>query len=149
LYSNEGSSLAALIVERITKMPYDQYVKENISKSLNIDTRKTGIRLADFENTEELVNHYAYASNASFLDLWHQEIPYLNITQMPVGLSVYLMKFLNYRFKIFHHGHMFHFLVSVVIQQVFGGYRLVLYLSFFESLSIMDLHYLLLNLLRK
>jgi CubicO group peptidase (beta-lactamase class C family) len=67
LYSNEGSSLAALVVERIIKMPYDQYVKENILNPLNINIRKTGVRLADFQNTDELVKHYAYTFNSSFL----------------------------------------------------------------------------------
>jgi len=85
-YSNEGSSLAALVVERITKISYDQYVKENILKPLNIDIRKTGVRLTDFDNREELVKHYAYALNESFLSIWNQEMPRLNITQIPVDV---------------------------------------------------------------
>jgi CubicO group peptidase (beta-lactamase class C family) len=87
-YSNEGASLAALVVERITKMPYDEYIKENILKPLSIDIRKTGVRLADFENQEEFVKHYTYAFNTSFLESWNQEMPQLNITQMPVNESI-------------------------------------------------------------
>ncbi|CAF3189410.1 unnamed protein product [Rotaria sp. Silwood2] len=83
-YSNEGSSLAALVVERVTKMPYDQYVKRNILKPLNIDIRKTGYRLSDFENREELVKHYTYAFNESFLPAWNQIMPQMNITPVSV-----------------------------------------------------------------
>jgi CubicO group peptidase (beta-lactamase class C family) len=86
LYSNEGTSLAALVVERITKMPYDQYVKENILKPLNIDVSKTGVRLADFPNIDELVKHYLYTLNTSFLQLWDQELPQLNIIQLTVNI---------------------------------------------------------------
>ncbi|CAF0773579.1 unnamed protein product [Adineta steineri] len=87
-YSNEGTSLAALVVERITKMSYDKYVEENIFKPLNIDISKTGVRLSDFSNTNEFVEHYAY--NASLLPLWNQEFPLLNITQMKGNLSTWL-----------------------------------------------------------
>jgi CubicO group peptidase (beta-lactamase class C family) len=69
-YSNEGASLAALVVERITKTTYDQYVKENILKPSNIDIHKASFRLTDIENREDLVNHYVYAFNASFLPGW-------------------------------------------------------------------------------
>ncbi|CAF1970227.1 unnamed protein product [Rotaria magnacalcarata] len=90
LYSNEGSSLAALVVERIAKIPYDQYIKEYILKPLNIDVRKTGFRLADFENREELVEHYVYVSNQSFLPLWNKELPHFNITQIAECLPTWL-----------------------------------------------------------
>ncbi|CAF3046452.1 unnamed protein product [Rotaria sp. Silwood2] len=83
-YSNEGSSLAALVVERVTKMPYDQYIKEFILKPLNIDIHKTGFRLSDFKNRKELVKHYVYAINESFLPLWSEEMPQFNITQILV-----------------------------------------------------------------
>jgi CubicO group peptidase (beta-lactamase class C family) len=91
LYSNEGSSLAALVVERITKISYDQYVKEYIMKPLNGDIHRIGVRLTDFENREELVKHYVYAVNESFLPLWHQELPQFNITQIPVSTSMSLL----------------------------------------------------------
>ena len=95
-YSNEGSSLAALVVERITKMPYEQYVKEYILKPLNIDIRKTGYRLTDFENREDLVKHYTYAFNESFLPVWNQLMPQLNITQIPVNISISLLRSINF-----------------------------------------------------
>jgi hypothetical protein len=150
LYSNEGTSLAALVVERITKMPYDQYVKENILKPLNIDVSKTGVRLADFPNIDELVKHYLYTLNTSFLQLWDQELPQLNIIQLTVNIyyCIFIMK--NYLFReIFRIGYIFHILVSVVIQQVFYECQLVLYLSFYECLLTMELHCFLLNLFLK
>ncbi|UJR18716.1 hypothetical protein I4U23_005623 [Adineta vaga] len=39
-YSNDGSSLAGLVVERMTNMSYDRYVKEKILQPLNIDINK-------------------------------------------------------------------------------------------------------------
>jgi CubicO group peptidase (beta-lactamase class C family) len=87
-YSNEGAALAALVVERVAKMPYIQYVKERILKPLGADINKTGVRLADFENTEELVKHYAYAFNTSYLEGWNAAMPQLNITQIPVSASI-------------------------------------------------------------
>jgi CubicO group peptidase (beta-lactamase class C family) len=84
-YSNEGSSLAALVVERLTNMSFDKYVKERIIKPLNIDTSRVGVQLADFANREELVKHYAYAFNASHLNEWTQGMPQLNVTQFPVN----------------------------------------------------------------
>ncbi len=86
--------MAALVVERIIKMPYDKYVKEHILKPLNINIRKTGVRLADFPNTDELVKHYAYTFNSSFLQQWNQEMPQLNIIQMTVNMFIYVAFFL-------------------------------------------------------
>ncbi|CAF4753063.1 unnamed protein product [Rotaria sp. Silwood1] len=90
LYSNEGTSLAALVVERITNMSYDQYVREMIFKPLNIDIHKTGIRLADFPNTDKLVKHYAYAINESSFEQYNREVPQLNMIQMESNLSTWL-----------------------------------------------------------
>lgn len=36
-YSNEGSALAALVVERVANMPYKRYVREKIMQPLGID----------------------------------------------------------------------------------------------------------------
>ncbi|CAF4179414.1 unnamed protein product [Rotaria magnacalcarata] len=90
LYSNEGTSLAALVVERITEMPYEHYVIENIFKPLNIDTSKTGIRLTDFPNRDELVKHYAYAIDESSLQQWNKEVPQLSLVQMQGNFSKWL-----------------------------------------------------------
>jgi CubicO group peptidase (beta-lactamase class C family) len=109
LYSNEGTSLAALVVERVTKIPYDEYVKENILKPLNIDTRKTGVRLSDFSNLDELVKHYGYAVNSSFLQQWDEEMPQLNIIQLTVNVLYVIWCFFiienNFLYReIFQHG---------------------------------------------
>ncbi|CAM4792380.1 unnamed protein product [Rotaria magnacalcarata] len=84
-YSNEGSALAALVVERVSNMSYIAYVKQMILKPLGIDINKVGVRLSDFKDTVDLVTHYAYASNESYLKRWNQQIPQLNIEQMPDG----------------------------------------------------------------
>ena len=86
-YSNEGASLAALVVERVSNIPYIQYVKERILKPLGIDINKVGVQLADFSNTDDFVKHYTYALNASYLEGWNQAMPQLNITQIPVNVS--------------------------------------------------------------
>ncbi|CAF4387300.1 unnamed protein product, partial [Adineta steineri] len=70
-YSNEGSTLAALVVERVAQMPYLQYVKENILKPLGVDINKVGARIADFlNNTDDFVKHYAYAFHSSDVEGW-------------------------------------------------------------------------------
>ena len=78
MYSNIGSSLAALVVERETRVPYDTYVKEKILRPLGID--KSGFRLSDFINAEDLVKHYTF--NASRLDLLNQRFPQLNLARV-------------------------------------------------------------------
>jgi CubicO group peptidase (beta-lactamase class C family) len=85
-YSNEGSALAALVVERVAKMPFIDYVEANILKPLGIDINKTGVRLADFPNIEDLVKHYAYASDTSYLEVWNEKLPQINITRISVNL---------------------------------------------------------------
>jgi CubicO group peptidase (beta-lactamase class C family) len=88
-YSNDGSSLAGLVVERVANMSFDKYVKEKIMKPLNIDISKVGVRLSDFENREELVKHYVYALNASILNEWIQGMPQLNVTPLQVIIQIY------------------------------------------------------------
>ncbi|CAF3408194.1 unnamed protein product, partial [Rotaria sp. Silwood2] len=89
-YSNDGSSLAGLVVERVANMPFDRYVKEKIMKPLSIDINKVGVRLADFSNREDLVKHYAYAFNASNLNEWTQGMPQLNVTQLSDNFPTWL-----------------------------------------------------------
>ncbi|CAF4871495.1 unnamed protein product [Rotaria sp. Silwood1] len=79
LYSNVGNALAGLVVERVTQMPFEEYVREKILKPLNIDTKKAGYRLSDIDNPDELVKHYAF--NATLLDQWNGEWPQLNVKQ--------------------------------------------------------------------
>ena len=87
-YSNDGSSLAGLVVERVSNMSYDRYVKERIMKPLNIDISKVGVRLTDFSNQEELVKHYAYAFNVSVFNEWIHGIPQLNVTPLLVSRQI-------------------------------------------------------------
>jgi len=47
LYSNEVTSIAALVVECVSNMSYEQYIKDKILKSLNIDINKTDFQLSD------------------------------------------------------------------------------------------------------
>jgi CubicO group peptidase (beta-lactamase class C family) len=82
LYSNVGSSLAALIVERVAKISYEQYIKDNILKPLGIDVSKAGFRLSDIEDQSNLVKHYSF--NSSILNDWNEYTPQLNITQVIV-----------------------------------------------------------------
>ncbi|CAF2861780.1 unnamed protein product [Rotaria sp. Silwood2] len=87
-YANLGASLAALVVERVANMSYIDYIEERILKPLGVDISKTGVRLSDFENTEDLVKHYVYAFNTSHLEQWKRFIPHLNITQIKVNASI-------------------------------------------------------------
>ena len=80
LYSNVGSALAALIVERVANMSYEQYVKDKILKPLGIDVKQAGFRLSDIEDQTNLVKHYAF--NSSQLHGWNTFLPQLNITQV-------------------------------------------------------------------
>ncbi|CAF1470624.1 unnamed protein product, partial [Adineta steineri] len=89
-YSNEGSSLAALVVERVANMSYSQYVKEKILKPLGVDISKVGVRLSDFENTEDFVKHYAYVFNTTDLERWQQVMPRLNFTPISDNLPTWL-----------------------------------------------------------
>ncbi|CAF3818688.1 unnamed protein product [Adineta steineri] len=89
-YANLGAALAALIVEQVANMSYIDYIEERILKPLGVDISKTGVRLADFENTEDLVKHYVYAFNASDLEQWHKFISHLNTTQMTHDLPTWL-----------------------------------------------------------
>ncbi|CAF1557451.1 unnamed protein product, partial [Adineta ricciae] len=128
LYSNQGSSLAALVVERIANMRYSDYVEEKILKPIGIDITKTGVRLSDFENINDLVTSYAYAPNVDYFEKYYHAMSQLNITKIsdnfptwlqispfslsgyPAGLwrmsaralSVYLRMFLNNGSSILH-----------------------------------------------
>ena len=148
-YSNDGVSLAGLVVERVAKMPFDQYVKKIILQPLQIDTNRVGIRLADFAKQEELVNHYAYAYNSSQLEIWTQGMPRLNVTPCSVNISL--------RRRIRHGcscvsvrmvsrlGCAFHFSASVPIQLAYFVCQLARYQSSSECLSTMGRPFSLLD----
>lgn len=80
LYSNVGTSLAALIVERVARMPYEQYIRQKIVKPLGIDVKKAGFRLSDIENQQQLVKHYIF--NATYLEQWPLLAALLNMTRV-------------------------------------------------------------------
>ena len=82
LYSNIGSSLAALVVERVARMPYYQYVKERILQPLTIDTNRAAFRLADLKNQQDLVCHYTF--NRSRFHLLNQIFPQLELKQVKI-----------------------------------------------------------------
>ena len=82
LYSNVGSSLAALVVERVTNISYAQYVRDKILQPLGIDLDEAGFYLSDIKNQENLVRHYTY--NSSQVNEWEKMTPQLNLTQVIV-----------------------------------------------------------------
>jgi CubicO group peptidase (beta-lactamase class C family) len=83
LYSNMGSSLAALVVQRVTETPYDEYVREHILKPLNIDTTRAAFRLSHLRNPADLVRHYTF--NQSRFDWVNTIFPQLELTQVEVS----------------------------------------------------------------
>lgn len=80
LYSNIGSSLAALVVEQVARMPYDQYVRENILTPLSIDIDRAAYRLSDLKNQDDLVRHYTF--NQSRYNFLNQIFPQLDMKQV-------------------------------------------------------------------
>ncbi|CAM4901529.1 unnamed protein product [Rotaria socialis] len=98
-YSNEGNSLAALVAEKVSNMSYIDYVEAKILKPLGIDNNKIGVRLADFSNIEDLVQHYVYAYNEFSLEVWHEKLPKFNIAKIsdfPTWLQIPFYEFSIY-----------------------------------------------------
>lgn len=99
-YSNEGTTLAALIVEQMSNMSYAKYVEERIVKPLKMNVKKTSFRLNDIENPDEVVGQYSYISNSSDEDQWRQGLPQLNLTKLsstyPTFLHIPLFSFTAY-----------------------------------------------------
>lgn len=82
-YSNVGSSLAALIIERITNISYEKYIRDKILKPLKIDVRKAGFRLSDIDDQTNLVKHYTFNSSKSD---YNKFTPSLNLTEVKIKL---------------------------------------------------------------
>jgi CubicO group peptidase (beta-lactamase class C family) len=80
LYSNVGSAFAALVVERVANISYEEYVRQKILKPLGIDIKQAGFRLSNIEDQENLVKHYSF--NTSHLEKWSKMTPSLNITKV-------------------------------------------------------------------
>lgn len=87
-YSNEGSAVVALVVERVAKMPYMQYVKEKILRPLGIGDNETGFRVSDFPSTDDFVKHYMYPFNATYVDFLKGLMPLNNFTQISVSVLI-------------------------------------------------------------
>jgi CubicO group peptidase (beta-lactamase class C family) len=80
-YSNIGASLAALIVEQIAQISFEEYIRENILQPLGINKNHAGYRLSDFENRKkDLIKHYVF--NSSWLEQAQNLVPQLNIIQV-------------------------------------------------------------------
>lgn len=80
-YSNIGASLAALVIEQITEIPFEDYVREKILQPLGIQKKDAGYRLSDFQNRiQDLIEHYIF--NSSWLEEAQNLLPQLNITQV-------------------------------------------------------------------
>lgn len=90
LYSNVGTGLAGLIVERVTGVSFERYVRANILKPLEIET---AFRLSDVKERVDLVRHYSYGS--SNYDRWKSLMPRLNVTQV-----IHLFRFLVNKHEI-------------------------------------------------
>ena len=89
-YSNEGTTLAALIVEQMSNMSYEKYVREKILKPLNINLKKTSFRLNDIEKRDDIVEQYAYLSNSSDDDQWKEGLSQLNLTKLSSTYPTFL-----------------------------------------------------------
>ncbi|CAF1391738.1 unnamed protein product [Rotaria sordida] len=71
-------------------MSYIDYVKEKLLKPLGVNIDKVGVRLSDFANIEDLVKHYTYVVNRSYILDWNKQIRQLNIIQIPNDLPTWL-----------------------------------------------------------
>ena len=63
-YSNAGTNLAALVIERLAGIRFDQYVQERILKPLGITEKMGGYRLGQF-NPTHLVPNFLYNESLS------------------------------------------------------------------------------------
>lgn len=80
-YTNIGPSWAALIIERISNISFEQYVRDNILNRLNISDTEASYRLSSFSTKQtDLVEHYIY--NISSLDTFNKIAPQLNVSQV-------------------------------------------------------------------
>ncbi|CAF1075383.1 unnamed protein product [Rotaria sordida] len=74
----------------VSNMSYIDYVKEKLLKPLGVNIDKVGVRLSDFANIEDLVKHYTYVVNRSYILDWNKQIRQLNIIQIPNDLPTWL-----------------------------------------------------------
>ncbi|UJR16798.1 hypothetical protein I4U23_003697 [Adineta vaga] len=81
-YSNVNAAWGALVVERVSHLTFERYVRLMIFDRLEIGHTEASYRLADFASKrEDIVEHFVY--NISLLATYQQIIPQLNVVQAP------------------------------------------------------------------
>lgn len=84
-YSNIGTTLAALVIEKVVNMRYEEYIFRRILQPLGLQRNQASYRLSDFGGEEsQLVEHYVY--NASLLNRITETLPGLSVEQVEEGL---------------------------------------------------------------
>ncbi|CAF4594395.1 unnamed protein product [Rotaria sp. Silwood1] len=79
-YTNVGAAWGALIIERISNLSFENYVRYKILDPLNISNTEASYRMSTFAMRKtDLVEHYVY--NVSLLNIYHQIAPQLNVVQ--------------------------------------------------------------------
>ncbi|CAF4156067.1 unnamed protein product, partial [Rotaria sordida] len=79
-YTNVGAAWGALIIERISDLSFENYVRYKIFDPLGISNTEASYRLSTFAMRKtDLVEHYVY--NVSLLSIYHQIAPQLNVVQ--------------------------------------------------------------------
>lgn len=81
-YSNLGCGIIACICEKITKKHFRDYIKEVLLEPLNI---KSGFRVSDVENEEDIVCHYTYENDEFHLYGNHQTFKQTECLEYPLG----------------------------------------------------------------
>jgi len=97
VYSNEGTALIAIIIELVSNMSFENYIRKKILKPLNINLNRTSYRLSQIRNSNDLVEQYAYVHNSTEFLLWKQTFAQLNISQLngnyPTWIHIPLFSF--------------------------------------------------------
>ncbi|CAF2878320.1 unnamed protein product [Rotaria sp. Silwood2] len=79
-YTNVGAAWGALIIERISDLSFENYVRYKILDPLGISNTEASYRMSTFAMRQtDLVEHYVY--NVSLLSVYHQIAPQLNVVQ--------------------------------------------------------------------
>ncbi|CAF1400015.1 unnamed protein product, partial [Didymodactylos carnosus] len=76
-YSDVGVALAGLIIELISKMPYDKYIREHIFKPLHLDDATVALADLTPEQRENIVKHYAFNTTVEEWSRFAPEIEFV------------------------------------------------------------------------
>ena len=84
IYSNLGCGVLACIIERITNEYFPEYIKKELLHPLNI---KSGFRLEDIEDIDNLAGHYNYDINNDKFILYRDEESFRKVQclKYPIG----------------------------------------------------------------